>query len=110
MEIAENKAGEIWMVTLAGRLDAVSSPQLENRLMASIEAGQRKLAVNFTRTDYISSAGLRVLLSSVKRLGSDGQLVLFGLQESVRKVIDIAGFSSVLAIVGSEQEAVDHLS
>ena len=69
--------------------------------------GGRKLLIDFTALDYISSAGLRVLLATAKRLsGAKGALRLFGLNETVREVFDISGFSTIFAVFATEADAL----
>ena len=108
MEIREEKAGNAVLFRLEGRLDATTSTELEQRVTSSIDNGARGVAMDLSALEYISSAGLRVLLSAAKRLGGSG-LALFAMQEAVRKVFDIAGFSAFLATFGSEDEALRSL-
>jgi anti-anti-sigma factor len=77
-----------------------------------LAAGARKMVIDCTALDYISSAGLRVLLGTAKRLsaagagGAGGTLRLFGLNETVREVFDISGFSTILAVFATEAAAL----
>ncbi len=73
-----------------------------------IEAGENRFLVNFEKLDYISSAGLRVLLTAAKQLkGTDGELRICSLNEVVREVFDISGFTTIFKVFGSESEALD---
>jgi anti-sigma B factor antagonist len=93
-------------VGLKGRLDANTSPGLEERLVGLIDSGEKRFVVEFTELDYISSAGLRVLLMAAKRLKNlNGRIVLASLKDHIKEVFDIAGFSSVLTIYASEKDA-----
>ena len=73
-----------------------------------IEGGAQKILVNFEKLEYISSAGLRVLLTTAKQLKAvDGELRVSGLNEIVKEVFDISGFMTILKVFGSESEALE---
>jgi len=106
MQIFTRTSDDIHIVSIAGSLDSTTSPEAQKSL-DSVVAGARKVALDFSGLDYISSAGLRVLLGAAKKLrGSGGTLGMFGLNQSVREVFDISGFSSILPIYQSEAEAI----
>ena len=106
MDISAGKDGDILIVGLKGRLDANTSPALEERLVSLIDSGEKRFLVDFNELDYISSAGLRVLLMGAKRLKNlSGRIVLASLKDHIKEVFDIAGFSSVLTIYPSDKEA-----
>ena len=110
MEIAEEKQGGVSILVPRGRVDSVSSSQLESALLGSLEAGGTRLAVDFAEVEYISSAGLRVLLMLVKKLqGTGGRLVLCAMPESVRLVFELAGFLPLFEIEDSREAAVSRL-
>jgi anti-anti-sigma factor len=107
MDITTRTQNDVALVALAGSLDSNTSPQAQQALEGMLAGGQRKIVVDFTALDYISSAGLRVLLGAAKRLrGTGGALHLFGLNETVREVFDISGFSSILAVYATEADAL----
>ena len=107
MDITTRTERDVTVVALAGNLDSNSSPQAQQAIDGILAGGVRKLAVDFTALDYISSAGLRVLLGAAKRLnGAGGALHLFGLNETVREVFDISGFSAILAVSATEADAL----
>ena len=107
MEIATRTQNGVALVALAGKLDIHTSPQAQQALDAILASGAQKMVIDFTALDYISSAGLRVLLGTAKRLsGAGGALHLFGLNETVREVFDISGFSTILAVFGTEADAL----
>lgn len=90
-----------------GRVDASSAPILERKINSLIEDGHTYLLLDFNRLDYLSSAGMRVLLASLKKLKSQkGDLILFGLSEEVIDVIKMAGFDKIFRIYSSEKEAL----
>ena len=95
------------ILRLDGRIDAASAPILERKITGLIEEDHFHLLLDFTRVDYLSSAGMRVLLSASKRLLSKkGELVLFSLPEEVSEVIKMAGFEKIFKIFLSEKEAL----
>lgn len=110
MEIVTHTHNDVTVVAVAGSLDSNTSPKAQQALDGILASGARKLAVDFTALDYISSAGLRVLLGIAKRLGGTGAgggaLRLFGLNETVREVFDISGFSTILAVFATEADAL----
>ncbi len=106
MEISTRTSNDIHIVGIAGNLDSTTSPEAQKKLDAVV-AGTRKVVLDFSELDYISSAGLRVLLGAAKQLrASGGTLRMFGLNQSVREVFEISGFSAILAVYPSEAEAL----
>ena len=107
MKIQEVKKGAIMIFELDGRLDSVTSSQLEKSLMACLQAGEKDMVVDFSRVDYISSAGLRVLLMAAKKSKTaGGKVVLAALINNVREVFDIAGFTAIFPIFAAQDEAL----
>jgi serine/threonine-protein kinase RsbW len=107
MDITTRTQGDVTVVALAGNLDSNTSPQAQQALDGILASGGRKMVIDFTALDYISSAGLRVLLGTAKRLsGAGGALHLFGLNDTVREVFQISGFSTILAVFATEADAL----
>jgi len=107
MEITTRTQNGVTLVALGGNLDSNTSPQAQQALDGILASGGKKMVIDFTALDYISSAGLRVLLGTAKRLsGAGGALRLFGLNETVQEVFDISGFSTILAVSATEAEAL----
>jgi serine/threonine-protein kinase RsbW len=107
MDITTRTQDDVTLVAFAGNLDSNTSPQAQQALEGILATGGRKMIVDFTALDYISSAGLRVLLGTAKRLsGAGGALHLFGLNETVREVFAISGFSTILAVFATEADAL----
>jgi len=107
MEISTRTRNDITLIAVAGKLDSNTSPEAQQTLDAILAGGGRKIVVDFTALDYISSAGLRVLLGTVKRLsGAGSALRLFGLNATVREVFQISGFSTILAVFATEADAL----
>lgn len=107
MEISTRTQGEATIVAIAGSFDSVTSPKAKEALDAIVAGGGRKLALDFSALDYISSAGLRVLLGTAKQLSAKGgALRTFGLNQTVREVFDISGFSTILSVFPAEADAL----
>ncbi len=108
MDIEEKKAGQAYIITLNGRLDAYSSNELDKRINMLIDEGNMELVVNLDGVDYISSSGLRVMLSAVKKLRKmDGDIRLACLKPYVMEVFDISGFTQLFQIFEREEEAIN---
>ena len=108
MEIAVSDAGEIKVVRIEGKLDTQSSPHAQAQLTQLIDQGATKLVVNFEKLDYISSAGLDILLKAAKQLeGNSGKLRVCSLNEFVQEVFDISGFTTILTVTKTEPEALE---
>jgi anti-anti-sigma factor len=106
MQFSTRTSNDIHIVAIAGSLDSTTSPEAKKSLDAVV-AGARKVALDFTGLDYISSAGLRVLLGAAKQLrASGGTLGMFGLNQSVREVFEISGFATILSVYPSEADAL----
>lgn len=97
LNIAPLQEGTALTLQLSGRLDTVSAPQLEQYLDAHL-AGVQDLTLDFAQLDYLSSAGLRVLLKAQKQMNRQGQLVLCHVQPVVQEVLEITGFADILQI------------
>jgi anti-sigma B factor antagonist len=107
MEIIEKKQGAVDTFTLLGRLDSNTSQGFEKRLFDAISNGSRHVVVDFKDLDYISSAGLRVILKATKALKrEEGMILLCAMQDYVKEVFEIAGFDSFLPIVPTLEEAL----
>lgn len=106
MEITESKKGAFVVLAVKGSLDVVTSPELEKRLVALLEAGTRELVFDLSHLDYVSSAGLRVFMLALKRLQKDGKLRFCGLNKTVRQVFDIAGMSLRTTLCDTLDQAV----
>lgn len=110
MNIATRTRDDVTIVAFGGSLDSKTSPEAQQALDRIVAGGGRKLLIDFTALDYISSAGLRVLLGTAKRLSGVGSaLRLYGLNESVREVFQISGFSAIFAVFATEDDALKGL-
>jgi anti-sigma B factor antagonist len=107
MEIIELKQGKISTFKLQGRLDSNTSQSFEKRLLDAISDGMKNVIIDFKDLDYISSAGLRVILKATKTLKrEDGKIMLCAMQDYVKEVFEIAGFDSFLPIVPTVEDAL----
>jgi anti-sigma B factor antagonist len=107
MEIIEKKIGSITIIALGGRLDAYASSDVEQKLNALVDADEVRLVVNLERLDYISSSGLRVLLTSLKKVRKrEGDIKLACMKPLINEVFDVAGFSQLFSIYALEDVAV----
>lgn len=97
MDITNNLNGNALTVTLAGRLDTTTAPQLESNLKNQLE-GLTDLVLDFKDLEYISSAGLRVLLSAQKVMNRQGKMTVRNVNATIMEVFDITGFSDILTI------------
>lgn len=111
MEFAHERAGEVAIVKLAGRLDSSAAQSAEESFARMLGDGAPqpapRLAIDLSRLDYISSAGLRVLLVVAKKVQqAKGKMVLFGLIPNVREVFAVSGFDKIFAIQSDAAAAV----
>ena len=97
MNIEKKLEGTTLTIALEGRLDTTTSPDLEEALGESLD-GVTALVFDFTKLDYLSSAGLRVLLSAQKRMNKQGSMKLVHVNDAVKEVFDITGFADFLTI------------
>ena len=97
MEIRKTLDGTELTIKVEGRLDTMTSPELEAELNNSLGSAE-SLTLDFSKLDYISSAGLRVLLSAHKAMLSKGGRKVTNVNEIVREVFDVTGFADILTI------------
>jgi len=110
MDVSTRTERDITVIAFAGNLDSNTSPEAQKEIDAFLAGGGKKLVVDFSKLDYVSSAGLRVLLGAAKKLQPPaGGLRLFGLNETVREVFEISGFAKILQIRGTAAEAMEGL-
>lgn len=97
MTIEKKINGTELTITLTGRLDTTTAPQLENELKGNLE-GVENLALDFAGLDYLSSAGLRVLLAAQKQMNKQGGMVVRNVNETISEIFDVTGFCDILTI------------
>ena len=107
MEIDEEKKEGVVILSLNGRLDALTAKGLENKFFSLLESQEKRFAINFRQLDYISSGGLRVLLKAAKVLKKDnGKIVLYALKDPIKEIFEIAGFVGLFQIYPDEAVAL----
>lgn len=107
MTIDETRENGAAVVAPVGRVDSTTSERLDQHLTRLLAAGDRRIVVDFAGVEYISSAGLRVMLTLAKRMkDAKGALALCAMGEPVRQVFDLAGFLPLFAIEASRSAAV----
>jgi anti-sigma B factor antagonist len=97
LNIQKTKNDKELGITLEGRLDTTTAPQLEKELKADVN-GVSELCFDFEKLEYISSAGLRVLLSAQKIMNKQGHMVIRNVNEDIMEIFEVTGFSDILDI------------
>ena len=97
MVINKTKEGTSLVIAVEGRLDTMTAPELETELRAGID-GVEELIIDFAGLDYISSAGLRVLLAAQKIMNRQGEMVIKNVNDEVMEVFEVTGFVDILTI------------
>ena len=97
LNIVRERLEDALTVKLEGRLDTTTAPELENALNEAL-ADVKTLLFDMTALEYISSAGLRVLLSTQKKMNRQGSMKLIGVSETIMEILEITGFCDILTI------------
>lgn len=97
MKMNQIQEGNLLKVEIEGRLDTATSPQLEAALLEVID-DVKELIFDFSKLEYISSAGLRILLMMQKKMMKQGSMVIRHVNEIVAEVFEVTGFSNILTI------------
>lgn len=97
MTITSNTNGAQCIIAVEGRIDTVTAPELEKEVL-SVSADVTELVIDFEALDYISSAGLRVLLQAQKMMNKRGTMVVKNVNETISEVFEVTGFSDILTI------------
>jgi anti-anti-sigma factor len=109
MQITQSNLGDAKVLALSGRLDAEAATELETRCERVVQSGARTLILNLSSLEYLSSAGLRAILSGGKALqAGDGKLLLVIPEGTARQIVQAAGFDKVFTLCGTMQEAGKH--
>jgi len=110
LQIDSEDKPPVKILRLEGRLDATSAPNLEQVLNEHTSKEGTKILLDFSRIEYLSSAGMRLLLSASKKAKASGGVVAFcSLNEDVMEIIKMAGFERILQIYSTEQEALGQI-
>ncbi|HCK87463.1 MAG TPA: anti-sigma factor antagonist [Erysipelotrichaceae bacterium] len=97
MEIVKNRSGNALTVKVSGRIDSVTSAELEDSLQGELD-DVTDLTFDFSELEYISSAGLRILLFSQRRMNKQGKMKVTGINDTVREIFEVTGFLGILTI------------
>lgn len=97
MKIAKTREGSRLTLALEGRLDTTSAPQLEAEIKGSLD-GVAELVLEFEKLEYLSSAGLRVLLTAQKIMNKQGKMIVRQVNETILEVFEVTGFREILTI------------
>ena len=97
MTINKIPNGSELIISLEGRLDTTTAPQLDDELKTALN-GVEKLEFDFSKLEYISSAGLRVLLSAQKVMNKQGSMVIKNVNEEIQEIFEVTGFVDILTI------------
>jgi anti-anti-sigma factor len=111
METRIQKEKGTTIISVKGRMDAVSSPGFEKQLLELMDQGQKDFVIDLGELEYISSAGLRVILGTVKKLKEkEGRLFLCALKDIVREIFEISGFAAIVPTCDSVDSALSRMS
>ena len=108
MQVVTSEQGCVGIIALTGRIDATTASSFETSCRELLDSGAKKVVVDLGGVEYISSAGLRVILTMVKAAAAT--LAFCSMQSMVAEVFKISGFSSMLPIYATRDEAVSALS
>ncbi len=107
MDLREDRVGGVTVVEVRGRVDSTTAPALGERLTATLDAPERRVVLDLTQLEYISSAGFRVLLLAARRAEeARSRFVLCGVSGKVRQLFDLGGFLDLFPISASRDDAI----
>lgn len=107
LEVNANEVNDVVIVKLLGSLDTNTAPDAETEINKWLENGALKMIINLEQTNYVSSAGLRIFLATAKKItASTGAVKLCCPNEVVQEILDISGFSTILDVKKTEEEAL----
>jgi anti-anti-sigma factor len=110
MEILDFYENDICRIVPVGRIDTVSASEFQNQTIA-LMADKNKCAIDFSKVNYISSAGLRSILLITKEISKKkGNLVIFAMSESIKEIFVMSGFSSIIKIVNSMEDVISEFN
>jgi len=111
MEIHKEQVGDVWVVAVNGRLDGIYSSAFANQVGALITGTNPKILIDFAEIDFVTSAGLRAMLLLVKKANEAGSVfALCGVNDQVRQVLDISGFTAMFRIHPGRAEGLAALN
>lgn len=105
MNLTVDSSSSFTCIAVQGELDTATAPDLDQAIQSCLAEGTSTLLLDLSATEYVSSMGLRVFLSTLKSLkASGGRLVLAGLNDEVQEIIDLAGFAPLFEIFASTDQ------
>ncbi|MFA6915735.1 MAG: STAS domain-containing protein [Parachlamydiales bacterium] len=104
--LKEEVKNGVLVLKVSGRLDAITTPSIERKIFEHIHHGHNKILIDFSELDYLSSAGMRMLLSITKKLKNVGKIILCSVNDNVLDVLKMSGFDRVLDIENTEENAL----
>ena len=111
MEIIQKEENGIVSIAIKGRLDADSSPEAEKVVKEALKDQTTRVLFDLSSLEYLSSAGLRVLLGAAKEMRrKDGKIVLCALNEFVKEIFEVSGFQSLIPIADTVESGIEELS
>ena len=110
MEIRIKEINDVYLVSIIGKMDSTTAPQAEEEINTLLDKKVEKMVVNLEETTYVSSAGLRVFLATAKKMTAAGGAVKFCTpNDIVKEILDISGFTAILDVKLTEEEAIGSL-
>ena len=107
MAFEQQQVGSVQVVRLSGRLDGSNAPELERALQALLAAGTTRLLIDLGRLDFISSAGMRIVLMAGKGLrAQQGRLALSGVRGMVKEIFEVSGFLTLFEVAADADAGV----
>ena len=107
MKLTEENVENCVVVSVSGRLDTTNYTQLDSKLNMLADEGKTRIILDCQEMDYISSTGLRILLVALKRLSATGgRFLLCGLQQGIREIFEISGFTRIFEIYQTREDAM----
>lgn len=110
LEIQVKDENAVVLIQLIGNLDTNTAPDAEAEINKWLGEGSKKMVINLNETKYVSSAGLRIFLATAKKMTAAGGAVKFCCpNEIVKEILDISGFSTILDVRDTEEEAINNI-
>lgn len=110
MDVTISEKQDAFVVSVNGRVDAVTAPELEKTISTYIDKDKGNIVLDFSELEYISSAGLRVVLVTAKKMkAKQGELLVSGLKDTVKDVFELSGFYSIIKIFDTVEAAIEQM-
>lgn len=107
MKVEGSKKDNVFVARLEGRMDAITAPDFEKQCIQWIDEGEKVIILDCAKLEYISSAGLRSILSTGRKLKSqNGKLLFCNMSSMVKGVFDVSGFASIFSIFNTLEQAL----